>query len=36
MHYQVELTDWSEDKAKEFVESPWFDYDAKIVVQYWG
>ena len=27
MHYQVDLTDWSEDKVKEFVESPWFDYD---------
>ena len=27
MHYQVDLTDWSEDKVKEFVESSWFDYD---------
>jgi len=26
MHFQVDLTDWSEDKVKEFVESPWFDY----------
>ena len=27
MHSQVDLTDWSEDKVKEFVESSWFDYD---------
>ena len=27
MHYQVDLTNWSEDKVREFVESSWFDYD---------
>jgi len=27
MHYQVDLTNWSDDKVKEYVESSWFDYD---------